>query len=137
MVFQLFYKMVLGRSFTAGAILKFLTQVSLGAYVSLPFWISCWWKKVLRCLYDFFPWFSVAVGLAFGLTSVLWLGFIFNDTVIEIALTLAVSYLAYFTVRFDIGRNGPFQCFYSTHFILYCLVLYLIDYHYIRILTHV
>lgn len=28
----------------------------------------------------------------------LWLGFIFNDTVIEITLTLAVSYIAYFTV---------------------------------------
>lgn len=39
-VFQLFYKMVLGRSFNAGAILKFLSQVSLGAYVSLPFWIT-------------------------------------------------------------------------------------------------
>ena len=42
----------------------------------------------------------VAVGLAFGIVSVLWLGFIFNDTVIEIALTLAVSYVAYFTVRY-------------------------------------
>lgn len=42
---------------------------------------------------------SVAMGLAFGITSVLWLGFIFNDTVIEISLTLAVSYLAFFTVR--------------------------------------
>ncbi|KAJ8635853.1 hypothetical protein MRB53_010120 [Persea americana] len=78
-VFQLFYKMVLGRSFTAGAILKFLTQVSLGA---------------------------VAVGLAFGLTSVLWLGFIFNDTVIEIALTLAVSYLAYFTAQDGADVSG-------------------------------
>lgn len=38
------------------------------------------------------------MGLAFGIVSVLWLGFIFNDTVIEITLTLAVSYVAYFTV---------------------------------------
>lgn len=38
------------------------------------------------------------MGIAFGLVSYLWLGFIFNDTVIEITLTLAVSYLAYFTV---------------------------------------
>lgn len=38
------------------------------------------------------------MGLAFGIASVLWLGFIFNDTVIEIALTFAVSYIAYFTV---------------------------------------
>lgn len=47
----------------------------------------------------FFPWSSVGIGLAFGIASVLWLGYIFNDTVIEIALTLAVSYIAYFTVR--------------------------------------
>lgn len=49
-------------------------------------------------LIRFFPLSSVAIGLAFGLASVLWLGFIFNDTVIEIALTLAVSYIAYYTV---------------------------------------
>jgi hypothetical protein len=42
---------------------------------------------------------SVALGLAFGIASVLWLGFIFNDTIIEISLTLAVSYIAFFTVR--------------------------------------
>jgi len=45
-----------------------------------------------------FSWSSVGMGLAFGIASVLWLGFIFNDTVIEIALTFAVSYIAYFTV---------------------------------------
>lgn len=46
-----------------------------------------------------FSWSSVAIGLAFGIVSVLWLGFIFNDTVIEITLTLAISYIVYFTVR--------------------------------------
>ena len=40
------------------------------------------------------------MGIAFGLVSYLWLGYIFNDTVIEITLTVAVSYLAYFTVCF-------------------------------------
>ncbi|WOL01002.1 sodium/hydrogen exchanger 8 [Canna indica] len=69
-VFQLFYQMVIGRSFNVGDIIKFLSEVSLGA---------------------------VAIGLAFGIASVLWLGFIFNDTVIEISLTLAVSYIAFFT----------------------------------------
>ncbi|KAK1263900.1 Sodium/hydrogen exchanger 7 [Acorus gramineus] len=78
-VYQLFYQMVLGRSFNAGSIVKFLTQVSLGA---------------------------VAVGLAFGIVSVLWLGFIFNDTVIEITLTLAVSYLAYFTAQDGADVSG-------------------------------
>lgn len=36
--------------------------------------------------------------MAFGIASVLWLKFIFNDTVIEITLTIAVSYFAYYTV---------------------------------------
>ncbi|KAG7979695.1 hypothetical protein I3843_05G144300 [Carya illinoinensis] len=73
-VYQLFYQMVLGKSFNWTAIIKFLTKVSVGA---------------------------VGIGLAFGIISVLWLGVIFNDTVIEITLTLAVSYIAYF-----IGQEG-------------------------------
>ena len=32
-VYQLFYRMVLGRTFDAGSIIKFLSEVSLGAYV--------------------------------------------------------------------------------------------------------
>ncbi|CAN1842165.1 Sodium/hydrogen exchanger 7 [Linum perenne] len=78
-VYQLFYRMVLGHSYDGGAIIKFLTQVSLGA---------------------------VGIGLAFGIASVLWLGFIFNDTVIEISLTLAVSYVAYFTGQEGAGVSG-------------------------------
>lgn len=78
-VYQLFYQMVLGKSFNFGAVVKFLTQVSLGA---------------------------VGIGLAFGLASVLWLGFIFNDTVIEITLTLAVSYIAYFTAQEGADVSG-------------------------------
>ncbi|KAL6001022.1 Son of sevenless 1 [Asimina triloba] len=71
-VYQMFFKMVLGQSFNVGSIIKFLSRVSLGA---------------------------VAIGLLFGISSVLWLGFIFNDTVIEITLTLAVSYIAFFTAQ--------------------------------------
>ncbi|KAH9620119.1 hypothetical protein KSS87_023887 [Heliosperma pusillum] len=71
-VYQLFFQMVLGRSFSWGAIVKFLAQVSLGA---------------------------VGIGIAFGIVSVLWLGFIFSDTVIEISLTLAVSYVAYYAAQ--------------------------------------
>ncbi|KAK4597004.1 hypothetical protein RGQ29_014858 [Quercus rubra] len=78
-VYQLFYQMVLGQSFSWAAIIKFLTQVSLGA---------------------------VGIGLAFGIVSVLWLGFIFNDTVIEITLTLAVSYIAYFTAQEGVDVSG-------------------------------
>lgn len=52
---------------------------------------------------------SVGIGLAFGIISVLWLGVIFNDTVIEITLTLAVSYIAYFIVGSfpSLGRPPP------------------------------
>nr|AVA17742.1 SOS1-like protein 1 [Populus szechuanica] len=78
-VYQLFYRMVLGENFNSGAIIKFLTQVSLGA---------------------------VGIGIAFGIASVLWLGFIFNDTVIEIALTLAVSYVTYFTAQEGAAVSG-------------------------------
>ncbi|KAL8170531.1 hypothetical protein V2J09_022335 [Rumex salicifolius] len=71
-IYQLFYQMVLGKSFTWASIVKFLAEVSLGA---------------------------VGIGLAFGISSVLWIGIIFNDTVIEITLTLTVSYIAYFTAQ--------------------------------------
>ncbi|VAH71056.1 unnamed protein product [Triticum turgidum subsp. durum] len=78
-VYQLFYRMVLGKTFDAGSIIKFLSQVSLGA---------------------------VALGLAFGIASVLWLGFIFNDTIIEISLTVAVSYIAFFTAQDALEVSG-------------------------------
>ncbi|XP_057777702.1 sodium/hydrogen exchanger 8 isoform X3 [Salvia miltiorrhiza] len=78
-VYQLFYRMVLGWNFNWGGLVKFLSRVSLGA---------------------------VAMGLAFGIASVLWLGFIFNDTVIEISLTLAVSYLAFFTAQEGFEISG-------------------------------
>ncbi|CAN6339204.1 unnamed protein product [Urochloa humidicola] len=78
-VYQLFYRMVLGQTFDVGSIIKFLSEVSLGA---------------------------VALGLAFGIISVLWLGFIFNDTIIEIALTLAVSYIAFFTAQDSLEVSG-------------------------------
>ncbi|XP_078441108.1 sodium proton exchanger, putative (NHX7) (SOS1) isoform X2 [Wolffia australiana] len=78
-VYQLLYRMALGERFSIGDIIKFLSQVSLGA---------------------------IAVGLAFGILSFVWLGFIFNDTVIEIALTLCVSYIAYFTAQNGVEVSG-------------------------------
>ncbi|KAL2343567.1 hypothetical protein Fmac_004852 [Flemingia macrophylla] len=78
-VYTLFYRMVLGESFNWVAIIEFLAKVSLGA---------------------------VGMGFAFGIASVLWLGFIFNDTVIEIALTFAVSYIAYFTAQEGSDLSG-------------------------------
>lgn len=78
-VYQLLLRMVTGWTFNWGAVIKFLVEVSLGA---------------------------VGFGIAFGLASVLWLGFIFNDTVIEITLTLAVSYVAYFTAQQGTDVSG-------------------------------
>lgn len=95
-VYQLFYRMVLGWSFNWGGLIKFLSRVSLGAYVHLLLADNNTQCILLNCFISFY---SVAMGFAFGMASVLWLGFIFNDTVIEISLTLAVSYLAFFTVR--------------------------------------
>ncbi|KAH7444409.1 hypothetical protein KP509_02G077000 [Ceratopteris richardii] len=70
-IFHLFLNLVLGKSFTGEAVFIYLARVALG---------------------------GVALGAAFGIISVLWLGLVFNDTVIEIALTLTASYLAYYTV---------------------------------------
>ncbi|XP_055819135.1 sodium/hydrogen exchanger 8 isoform X1 [Solanum dulcamara] len=78
-VYQLLLRMVTGWTFNWGAVIKFLVEVSLGA---------------------------VGIGIAFGIASVLWLGFIFNDTVIEISLTLAVSYVAYFTAQQGADVSG-------------------------------
>jgi len=39
-VYQLFYRMVLGRTFDAGSIIKFLSEVSLGAYVEFLCYIQ-------------------------------------------------------------------------------------------------
>lgn len=78
-VYQLFYRMVLGWRFKWGTVIKFLSEVSLGA---------------------------VGMGVAFGIASVLWLRCIFNDTVIEITLTLAVSYISYFVAQEGADVSG-------------------------------
>ncbi|KAM3327714.1 hypothetical protein P3S68_033763 [Capsicum galapagoense] len=78
-VYQLLLRIVTGWTFNWGAVIKFLVQVSLGA---------------------------VGVGIAFGMASVLWLRFIFNDTEIEISLTLAVSYVSYFTAQQGADISG-------------------------------
>lgn len=113
-VYQLFYRMVIGQSFSWAAIFKFLTQVSLGAYVSLVFLLQCWQNY---SGYMTLCWSRVGIGLAFGIVSVLWLGFIFNDTVIEITLTLAVSYIAYFTVRSLLSLGTSFSKFMYIYYI--------------------
>ncbi|XP_056165023.1 sodium/hydrogen exchanger 8-like isoform X1 [Syzygium oleosum] len=71
-VYQLFYKMVLGWHFQWADIFKFLTEATVGA---------------------------LGLGIAFGIVSVYLLGFMHNDPEINLALTLSVSYLSYFTAQ--------------------------------------
>ncbi|KAG6544478.1 hypothetical protein Mapa_014116 [Marchantia paleacea] len=78
-VFKLFFQMVLGRHFTPGDIIQFFSQVALGA---------------------------VALGLAFGLVTVFWIGRVFNDAIIEITLTLAASYMAFFVAEMEAQVSG-------------------------------
>lgn len=78
-IFRLFFELVLGRSFTAATVVAYLSRVALG---------------------------GVALGLAFGLVAVLWLGLVFNDTVIEITLTLTASYIAYYTAEDEADVSG-------------------------------
>ncbi|EMS54652.1 Sodium/hydrogen exchanger 8 [Triticum urartu] len=49
---------------------------------------------------------GVALGLAFAIISLLWLGFTFNDTILEMTLTLAVSYIAFYTVQDALKYSG-------------------------------
>ncbi|CAE5957492.1 unnamed protein product [Arabidopsis arenosa] len=78
-VFQLFFKMVMGHNSDWGSIIKFLVQNSFGA---------------------------VGIGLAFGFASVFWLKFIFNDTMVQITVTLSASYFAYYTAQEWAGVSG-------------------------------
>ncbi|XP_024361415.1 sodium/hydrogen exchanger 8 isoform X2 [Physcomitrium patens] len=78
-VFRLFLQMVLGKHFSAGDVVSFLSRVVFGA---------------------------VALGLLFGIVSVIWVGRVFNDTVIEITLTLTASYMAFFVAEESASVSG-------------------------------
>ncbi|XP_048638260.1 sodium/hydrogen exchanger 8 isoform X5 [Brassica napus] len=78
-VFQLFLKMVMGSTSDWSFIIKFLTQNSFGA---------------------------VGIGVALGIASVFWLRFVFNDIVVQITVTLSVSYFAYYTAQEWAGVSG-------------------------------
>lgn len=71
------------------------------------------------------------MGLAFGIASVLWLGFIFNDTVIEISLTLAVSYIAFFTVSLLFFLQLLLRYFLYDFWSL--ILVYVMNYGYLKI----
>ncbi|XP_024527647.1 sodium/hydrogen exchanger 8 [Selaginella moellendorffii] len=71
-VFELFHQMAMGKHFSPGDVIEFLSKVSL---------------------------LALGLGLIIGMITVLWLGFIFNDTVMEITLTFTASYFAFFLAQ--------------------------------------
>uniref|UniRef100_A0A7N0T9G5 Cation/H+ exchanger transmembrane domain-containing protein n=1 Tax=Kalanchoe fedtschenkoi TaxID=63787 RepID=A0A7N0T9G5_KALFE len=78
-VFQLFYHMVLGQASGWTSILKFTTLASGG---------------------------SVFIGVALGASVMLWLGLIFSDVVLDLALTVAISYISYFVAQQGADVSG-------------------------------
>nr|XP_016487886.1 PREDICTED: sodium/hydrogen exchanger 8-like [Nicotiana tabacum] len=78
-VYQLFYRMVLGKSSGWVAVLEYLAEGSLGA---------------------------VIIGLVFGMASLFWLRFVYNDTLIDFSLALTVSYIAYYTAQEQAEASG-------------------------------
>ncbi|XP_018724450.2 sodium/hydrogen exchanger 8 isoform X3 [Eucalyptus grandis] len=78
-LYQLFYKMVLGWHLKWGDIFKFLTEATVGA---------------------------LGLGIAFGIVSVYLLGFMHHDPEINLALTLSVSYICYFTAQEVADSSG-------------------------------
>lgn len=78
-VYQLFYRMVLGKSSGWFSVLEYLAEGSLG---------------------------SVVIGLVFGMASLFWLRFIYNDTLTDFSLALTVSYIAYYTAQEEAEASG-------------------------------
>lgn len=58
-----------------------------------------------------------ALGLLFGLVTVFWVGLVFNDTIIEITLTLTASYMAFFVVCMS-ALLSLHACYYTTLILL-------------------
>lgn len=84
-----------GQGFDWFAVLKFLTLASVGAWIPL---LICTVVKYILSVYltQVFVWFSIGIGVVFGVASIYCFRYIFNDAVIEPSLMLAVSYIAYF-----------------------------------------
>ncbi|XP_031387662.1 sodium/hydrogen exchanger 7-like isoform X2 [Punica granatum] len=78
-VYRLFYNMMLGKHFNWEAIGKYLTIATSGA---------------------------LGIGIAFGIATILCLDFVFNDPMINLSLTLAGSYIAYFVAQEGADVSG-------------------------------
>ncbi|CAI7743662.1 unnamed protein product [Closterium sp. NIES-54] len=78
-IFQLFLQLVLGYSFSPGDIVAFMCRVFFG---------------------------GIALGMAFGIVSLLWLRTVFNDYIIEITITICGSYMAFFVANAVTNMSG-------------------------------
>ncbi|CAI6000197.1 unnamed protein product [Closterium sp. NIES-64] len=78
-IFQLFLQLVLGYSFSPGDIVAFMCRVFFG---------------------------GIALGMAFGVVSLLWLRTVFNDYIIEITITICGSYMAFFVANAVTNMSG-------------------------------
>ncbi|CAI5527564.1 unnamed protein product [Closterium sp. Naga37s-1] len=78
-IFQLFLQLVLGYSFSPGGIIAFMCRVFFG---------------------------GIALGMAFGVVSLLWLRTVFNDYIIEITITICGSYMAFFVANAVTNMSG-------------------------------
>ncbi|KAL9685164.1 hypothetical protein QQ045_022611 [Rhodiola kirilowii] len=103
-VFQLFYRMVIGQASDWTSILKFTTLASAGSYVNQ--YTNCCFLYVLFLTLIFYICFSIFIGVAFGASIMLWLGLVFSDIVLDLALTLSVSYIAYFVAQQGADVSG-------------------------------
>ncbi|GAQ89279.1 Na+/H+ antiporter [Klebsormidium nitens] len=78
-VFRLFYRIVFGSKFNFLNTIVYFLRVSFG---------------------------GVAMGIGFGLAAIFWLGFVFNDTLIEITITLSAAYMVYFVSEEKAAVSG-------------------------------
>jgi len=78
-LFTLFVEIAKGTSYTAGEIVLFFLQVPLG---------------------------GVAVGIAFALGTLFWLSRVYNDSMVDISLTLTSCYLTFFVAEEVCGCSG-------------------------------
>ncbi|CAI5517513.1 unnamed protein product [Closterium sp. Naga37s-1] len=78
-IFQLFLQLVLGYSFSAAEVVAFMCRVFFG---------------------------GIALGMAFGVVSLLWLRTVFNDYIIEITITICGSYMAFFVANAVTNMSG-------------------------------
>eukprot|EP00899_Mesostigma_viride_P014166 jgi/Mesvir1/22750/Mv14150-RA.1 len=78
-VFNLFFNMALGTSYSAGEIVAYFFRVCLG---------------------------GPALGILFAIVAVLWLAFIYHDAMVEITITFVACYMVFFVAENEAKMSG-------------------------------